>query len=327
MTDLSSFGYPQGYHQGLSAILWIICIIGIFIIGVKLLLNSRKIALINGKQMYRAKGILYTLGSFQLYIQIGIFFPNYFQLLFSIATFIYCLTLINYFYKFEKNLTSIKFIPTLLVSICFIIACICLIDSLFFNTIRITLLLDFLTIYDVLIYIFSFLYIIAFLIYIFLILKFAKNTKGNHNKAGGIWVIGVILALISLLDQPPIVGTLPSIVIFYGFPIMYFIGAYLMFYGVNRLFIQISSFYNQTHKCTVHRGFIEGKVHYCPSCKITYCGICFEQVIKQDGCWNCGTSVSKMGEIKSEPQLEEKDIIMEGNSLDLMADHKTPKKK
>jgi len=42
MTDLSSLGYPQGYHLGLSAILWWIFIIVTIILGIGLYLNARK---------------------------------------------------------------------------------------------------------------------------------------------------------------------------------------------------------------------------------------------------------------------------------------------
>ena len=73
-------------------------------------------------------------------------------------------------------------------------------------------------------------------------------------------------------------------------------------------FSQISSYYAQTQKCVVHRGVIEkGKtVYYCPSCGITYCESCFNQVIKKDGCWNCqkGAEVEIEEEWKAEIVVE-----------------------
>jgi len=59
MTDLTSLGYPQGYHLGLSSLLWWIYIIVTLILGFGLYLNAKKSDLINVKEILRAKAFFY----------------------------------------------------------------------------------------------------------------------------------------------------------------------------------------------------------------------------------------------------------------------------
>jgi len=94
-----------------------------------------------------------------------------------------------------------------------------------------------------------------------------------------------------------------------------------MVYGVITLFPQISSYYAQTQKCAVHRGVIDKgtTVYYCPSCGITYCEACFNQVIKKDGCWNCRYGVEV--EIEKEWKVEQ---VVEVKK-DVKPKHKSPK--
>jgi hypothetical protein len=101
---------------------------------------------------------------------------------------------------------------------------------------------------------------------------------------------GMALTMIALgFDNPPAVQILPSFMVLYLAPLLYVIGLTFATYGITILFAQISSYYAQVQKCAVHRGTI-GKgstMYYCPSCGITYCESCYNQVIKKDGCWNC----------------------------------------
>jgi hypothetical protein len=104
----------------------------------------------------------------------------------------------------------------------------------------------------------------------------------------------MILALIAYaIDIPPGVRFFPTFVVFYVSPILYMMGLSMAFYGIIKLFIQISSFYAHTQRCAVHLGKIEkgNPIHYCSSCGIVYCETCFNQVIMKDGCWNCREGV------------------------------------
>ena len=128
---------------------------------------------------------------------------------------------------------------------------------------------------------------------------------------------GVILPLISLLlgEYPPGFKIFPKFVVFYVPPIFYMIGNSMAFYGIIKLFPQISSFYAQTQRCAVHRGTIEkgNTIHYCSSCGIVYCETCFNQVIIKDGCWNCRKGVELENEkekiIDDTIELDKKDKI------------------
>jgi hypothetical protein len=74
MTDPTSLGFPQGYHLGLSSILWWIFVIVIAILGVGLYLNAKKSDLINVKEMLRAKSFLYICTSIDISLtQVGVF--------------------------------------------------------------------------------------------------------------------------------------------------------------------------------------------------------------------------------------------------------------
>lgn len=82
------------------------------------------------------------------------------------------------------------------------------------------------------------------------------------------------------------------------------------------------SYYSQTQTCTVHRGTIEkgNKVHYCPSCGITYYETYFNQVIKKDGCWNCGEG--EESEIDKEWKIEQ---VVEPKKIDKLESSSTKK--
>ena len=105
MSELSELGYPEGYHMGLSAILWIVFIIVIIILGIKLNLNAKKSNLINVKEMLRVKGIGFFCVGIQVYlIQVGVFYPNYFIQFYLFGGFIITSTFAFYFYYCEKSL-------------------------------------------------------------------------------------------------------------------------------------------------------------------------------------------------------------------------------
>ena len=132
MTDFSSLGYPSGYHLGFSAVLWWIFIIVISVLGFGLYLNARKSDLINVKEVLRAKSFFYIgIGFLFLMTQVGVFFPdNFLQFYFS-GFFILGVSSIFYMHYWEKNLTTLKRIPTISVGIGTIVAVITLTASIF----------------------------------------------------------------------------------------------------------------------------------------------------------------------------------------------------
>jgi hypothetical protein len=139
-----------------------------------------------------------------------------------------------------------------------------------------------------------------------LIYNFSKKVKGGKiTTVGVIWSGGMILSIVgSFLEHRPAVSIFPVFITYY-FPPMLCMFAYIMaYYGITKLFSQISSYYAYTQTCAVHRGTIEkGNItHYCPSCGIVYCELCFNEVIKRDGCWNCRKSFEPESEKK---QLDE----------------------
>ena len=285
MTDLTSLGYPEGYHLGISFILWNIVIVVVAALGIKLYLNARKSDLINVKEVFRAKFVFYICVSiFHLLTQIGVFFTQFFFQFYYLGGFIGFFGSTFYLHYWEKNLTSIKRIPTISSGAGSILFFIAFITSIFFLDLPI-FLMDFLIFTA-----FSLFTLAHFVLYNYLIYSFTKNVKGVSTRVSVIWMGGVILANICIFfENPPGVKIFPPFIVLYIAPLLYMIGLIMAVYGISKMFAQISSYYAQTQKCAVHRGAIEkGKtVYYCPSCGIVYCETCFKQVIKKDGCWNC----------------------------------------
>ena len=284
MTDLTSLGYPEGFHLGLSSLLWWITVFVLIVLAVLLYLNARKSDLINVKEMLWSKSIAYIGYSINIsLIQVGVFYPDNFIHLYLLGVCIITLSFTLYFYYWEKNLMSIKHIPTLCTAAATVLTAVGLIVSVFFPDLVGILL-------DLLVFIVLSLITIAFILYIYLIFVFSKNVKGISTAVGLIWMAGMAIVMIALsFENPPGVKVFPASVVLYVVPIVLMIGWSMATYGIIKLFSQISSYYAQTQKCAVHRGTIEkGKtVYYCPSCGIVYCETCFNQVIKKDGCWNC----------------------------------------
>ncbi len=310
MTDFTSLGYPQGYHLGLSSVLWWICIVVTTILGIALYLNARKTDLINVKETLRAKSFFYICISIQIsLIQVAVFFPDIFLQFNFTGGVLISFSIVIYLYYWEKNLTSIKRIPTIFAGAGNIGNVIGFMVSIFFPDLP-NFFWDFLILTALL------LVTISFVLYIYLIYAFSKNVKGVSTKVIIVWMGGVILSLISLLfEYAPGVRIFPTFVVFYVSPIFYMIGNSMAVYGITRLFPQISSFYAQSHRCAVHRGTIEkgNPIHYCSSCGIVYCETCFNQVIIKDGCWNCLKGVELENEkekiIDDTIELDKKDKI------------------
>jgi len=152
-------------------------------------------------------------------------------------------------------------------------------------------------------------------------LKFIVKIEGVYRKKGMVVMMGVVfLYLGAFLDHAP--GCLLLLSSFFS-PIFFIISTLLFSYGIIGIVEGASSYYRQVNICLVHRGKISRgeKLYYCPSCKTPYCQKCYEQVIKQDGCWNCGASG------KDKPKAKFKEEIIDDKSKDKLKDPKLPKKK
>ena len=301
MTDLTSLGYPQGYHMGFSAILWWIAIVVLLILAILLYLNARKSDLINVKEMLLSKSFLYICIAIQIsLIQVGALYSESFVLFLLIGTSLSMTSLTIYFYFWEKNLTSMKHIPVISTGAASTTAIIALIIYILFMDLILTIFLI-----DILVPIILGLMIFAFLFYIYLIFVFSKYVKGVRTRVAVTWIVGVLIGNSIFLEHPPGVNVAPSFLVLYISPILFMIYHSMIVYGSITLFTQISSYYAQTQKCAVHRGIIEkgNTVYYCPSCRIVYCDTCFNQVIKKDGCWNCQQGADP--EIEKEWKIEQ----------------------
>jgi hypothetical protein len=316
MSELFELGYPQGYHMGFSAILWWISIIILAILVVILYLNAKKSDLINVKEMLLSKAIAYVCATVQIILfQVGVFYPDYFIQFYLFGASLITISIAFYFYYWEKNLTSIRWIPTYSAVAASTLAVVGFTISLFSYDL-VLILVDFLVIMALS------LVSVAAALYIYLIFIFSKNVKGIKLYVGVIWMVGMALAMIGWsFEFPPGAKIFPSFIVLYLAPLTLVIGLSFATYGITTLFAKISSYYAQTQKCAVHRGTIEkgNIIFFCPYCGITYCESCYEQVIKKDGCWNChyGAEIEIGKEWKVEEVIEVK--------KDTKSKHKTPK--
>jgi len=302
--------------MGLSAILWWISIVVIAILGVILYLNAKKSDLINVKEMLLSKAIAYVCVIVQvLLLQVGVFYPNYFIQFYLFGASLITISLAFYVYYWEKNLTSIRWVPTYSAVAASSLAVVGYVISLF--SFELVLILV-----DFLLFIALSLVSVAAALYVYLIFIFSKNVKGIKINVSVIWMAGMALTMIGWsFAFPPGAKMLPPFTVLYLAPLLVAIGLTFATYGIITLFGQISSYYAQTQKCAVHRGTIEkGNImFFCPSCGISYCESCFEQVIKKDGCWNCRHGVEV--EIEKEWKVEQVVKVKK----DVKPKHKSPK--
>ena len=148
-------------------------------------------------------------------------------------------------------------------------------------------------------------------IFIFIFL-FIRRVKGPLRRKGWLLMIGSIAFFFGqFMDHPPGMFIYPDLFIILS-PLVFIVSFSFIYYAIKGITKNITSYYNQAHICLVHRGkILEGEpIYSCPNCTTIYCQICYEQVIKQDGCWSCGVHGKVVPKVKPKEQLETEEIIM-----------------
>jgi len=277
--------YPPDYHLGISIIFWIGFIVETLLIALIMFNRGRKDHLINRKEMNFGAGFAALgPGIFFIFAQIGVFYPRYFAWYLSIGLTVLQFTFIFFVYFWEKNLISIKNIPTMVSISIFIMA---FIDMFFILTTN-SSALEFFEISYVI-----FMMIIQFIFLYILVIIFVKRVVGNLRIRAISLLLGFFLILIAAsFDHPPFVFIMPNFLTILP-PIIFIFAMGILYYAINGICEGLSTFYNQEQMCIVHRGVISKgtSIYYCPSCNTTYCQRCYEEVIKNEGCWNCGQGI------------------------------------
>jgi hypothetical protein len=271
--------------------------------------------LINKKEIFLGTALLYISGSFShIAIQIGVFYPNYFNILINVTYTLAALGFLAYTYYWEKNLVDLKKVPTIIMGFTFIL---CIIN-IFSNILQILSV----------VFIIQILLIGGCFFLIFLVAQFTKNVKGYLRKMGFLLIFGLTLTFTAIItDHDPLIMMAPELFIILS-PILFILG-FLSYFATVGICEGITSYYNQAHLCTIHRGTIpKGEpMHYCSSCNTIYCQNCYEQVIKKDGCWNCGKVGKEILEIIPDEKVEDEELIIEYESKDTLEGNEVPKKK
>jgi len=167
------------------------------------------------------------------------------------------------------------------------------------------------------------------LIVIILISIFIRNVRGRLRRAGYLFILSYILfGIAAFFDHPPGNSLVPENIVII-IPILFILIHVFGFYSFLTIGEQISDYYKQAHICTVHRGKINRNesLYYCPDCNTIYCLNCYEQVIKQDGCWNCGRVDKRKPEKELKEEVVDEEIIIDEKSKVSHKKNKSSKKK
>ena len=245
-------------------------------------------------------------------IQIGVFIPEYFFLFYSTGFSLTMFAFVFFFYYWEKNLVSLKRIPTIMAVFALIIS-ISTVILVFTTGEYIIKLMPFITVLITL---------IGAVSLVILTIIFVKSVQGQLRVKGIYFIFGVfIIAFSAFTDHPPLIMLSPDLFIYLA-PVTFIIGNLILFYGIKGMIDGMSSYYNQANICTVHRGKISRgeSVYYCPKCTTVYCQKCYDQVIKSEGCWNCSYQV-ELDKKKAEKQEDNAEQELE------ISDEEFPKKK
>ncbi|KKK87764.1 hypothetical protein LCGC14_2749990 [marine sediment metagenome] len=262
--------------------------------GIYLLIQANRSRLINKKEIFRGTGILGIGGGLLfLLMQIGVFFSEDFFLFYFSGGIVMAFLAVFYFYYWEKNLVNLKKIPTIIMVFNFLIFLITIILLLLFK-ISVSIYISLIEIFTIILGLLgsSFLLIFVFL--------FTIRVKGALRNKGVILIIGGILFFLGqFMDHPPGLFLFPDLFIILT-PLVFIVSFGFIFYGTKGISENVSSYYNQVNICLVHRGKLlrEDLIYYCPNCSMVYCQNCYELVIKQDRCWNCGERGKKTQKIK-----------------------------
>jgi hypothetical protein len=311
--------YPEGYRFGFEMYIWFAAI-GIGLVFCMIFaVRAKKSSLVNRKQLYWSNFIFYISAAAMLsLLHISYLIPDQYTILQSFAITLTQTSVVFWFYYWEKNLTHlrVKFLPVILVTIIDVIS----IAVFLINFIAGIVIIENSNVFMLIgtIFVALFMYGLSF--------QFFRRVSGKFKKLGIFLFLGIAFFQLSLfLDYPPIFAIFPEFPPIIA-PTLMLLGA--TFYGYSLLGIidGITAFYQQKHICTVHRGEIkkDRRIYLCPTCATPYCDECYDAVIKNEGCWNCGhggASDKTDGEWKSESV----EAIAETDNIQI--DEKKPKGK
>ncbi|MFX1276551.1 MAG: hypothetical protein ACFFBP_06915 [Promethearchaeota archaeon] len=285
--------YPIGYRLGLDMLLWYINIFASLSISLIFLIRTIQVKFINKKKLYLGDffvglGIVFT----HIFFQMAYTFPMIYNIFVSSGYVSTYLGITIFVYFWERNVIKLKFIPTI---ISFILTCFAIIN-LVYN----------LTFHQHLIEFISILIplggIVVYLALIVILLQFSQRIIDNLKYIGYLVIVSIVSYAIGYTfdtyfifelfpNFPPIIS-----------PIVVLISTLIFFYGINKISEGLLSYYQKSRTCIVHKGKIlhDDLLYLCPHCNAIYCKNCYEQVIKNEGCWNCFELFKMQEESKKE---------------------------
>lgn len=290
-------GYPPEFHSGIWIIPWIVLFIESAFLGLILIRKAIKIKSIKKRQLYLGAAttiIMYGDCCF-IIIQIGVYVVDFFVASLYLGTVFANLGAGAFFYYLEKNVKKLKYVPT----------------SLFMTVAGINLVLFIMeilsgSIHVSLITATSLIGIGSMVFALILGVSFLRKTSGAMRKYAIIMLLSILFLYVGVFtDHPPLITLLIDYPLIWGIisPIAFMLAMACIFMTGIGFSEALLSFYTQEHICTIHRGNISSqeKIIYCPACKTIYCEKCFDQVVRVDGCWNCGQKAT--GKSESEKVL------------------------
>lgn len=288
--------YPVGYRLGIDMLFWVVNLGVSFLIIIYFLIQTFQTKFINKKKLYlgsffMAMSIFFT----HLLFQMAYIFPNVYNIFVASGYIPTYLGLTIFIYYWENNIIKMKFIPTFLSSV---LTGIIFINFLF-NLIFQHQLIEWMSIFVPLGG------IIVYLALIFVLFRFSQRVIGRLRYLGYIVIFSIISYAIGYtFDTYFIFEILPNFSPIIS-PIVVLISTLVFFYGIYAISDGILFYYQKTHVCVVHRGkILQGdQIYLCPNCSAIYCKNCYDQIIKDEGCWNCFEIFKMDKEIKPKEDI------------------------
>ncbi|MBN2150096.1 MAG: hypothetical protein JW839_01495 [Candidatus Lokiarchaeota archaeon] len=266
--------------MGLDLYFWIGDLSITVILGIIFLLKGMKNPLVNKKELYLGSGVFYICtASLGLFGQIGFFIQESYLFYNNLGLSLEMTGFCFFIYFWERNLINLRKIPSFLASVESILTWI----NFGYGAITGK---DFVDLYPVFLLGFSCLTVVFLVV---LVGKFTRLVVGALKVPGAFLlfsIFGYLAYRFFAFDWSFTI--IPGLSPFIS-PVIGGIVAVVQYIFMTKAIDGISSYYQQARICLVHRGPIDKneKIYLCPECTAPYCHSCFEQVIKNDGCWNC----------------------------------------
>jgi len=272
--------YPIGYRLGIDMLFWVVNLGVSFLITIYFFIQIIQTRFINKKKLFFGTFFMaITIFFTHLLFQLAYILPNLYNIFVASGYIPTYLGLTIFIYYWENNIIKMKFIPTLLSTILTSFMFINFIFNLIFHQQLIEWMSILVPLGGIIVY----------LALIFVLFQFSQRVIGRLRYIGYIVILSIISYAIGYTFDTYFIFELFPNFSPYVSPVVVMISTVIFFYAIKAISDGILFYYQKTHICIVHKGKILKKelIFLCPNCSAIYCKNCYDQIIKDEGCWNC----------------------------------------